>query len=112
MLPAHSRPKLGALSMATPDAPAAPAVPTVPVAPEPPRLMAVRDIGIMMLRHLDIHDGLWDITVEFQAGFGAMGPSPGAMLPGAMFGISKIGIVRAQQQGPLTIDASVANPAA
>lgn len=74
-------------------------------------MMAIKDVGAMLLRHLGVHEGQWDVVVEFQAAFGSMGPAPESALPSALIGISKIGLVRSIHPGPLTIDAAAVNPA-
>lgn len=83
--------------------------PTDAPAPLAPPL-SLRDLGELLVKHYGYHDGLWDVSIEFQLAVGRIGPSPESTLPGAMLGVSRIGLLRAQQSGPTTIDASAVNP--
>ena len=67
-------------------------------------------LGTVLAKHFGVHEGLWELTFEFQVGIGAMGPSPDRALPGAMFQVCKAGLTRASKAGPLTFDAAVVNP--
>jgi hypothetical protein len=72
----------------------------------------IRQLGEMIVRNEKIHEGLYDVTFDFQIGVGGVGPGPGpeSLVPGATIGITGVGIIRAKVLGPLTIDASVVNP--
>jgi len=73
--------------------------------------VSLREIATMLVKRYGLHEGLWDLSVEFQVGIGPMGPSPSDILPGAMFRLSRIGLAPAIQPGPQTVDAAVVNPA-
>jgi len=83
--------------------------PTDPATPQSLPL-SLRELGELLIKHYGYHDGLWDVAIEFQLAVGRIGPSPESTLPGAMLGVSRIGLARAQQSGPTTIDASIVNP--
>lgn len=72
--------------------------------------LTLRELGELLIKHYGYHDGLWDVAVEFQLAFGRVGPSPESALPGAILGVSRVGLARAEQSGPGTIDASTINP--
>ena len=76
----------------------------------PTHQYALNDLAEILVRHEGIHEGLYDLTVEFQFAVGAVGPAPESLLPGAMVGISRIGIVQSPQAGPNTVDAAKVNP--
>ena len=80
----------------------------------PPRIvgeaLSIRELAGLLTRHYDLHEGLYDLVVEFQIGTGAVGPDKDSVLPGAFFGISKLGLSRTDAAGPLTVDAGIANP--
>lgn len=75
---------------------------------EPP--LPLRDLAVILIKHYGIHEGLYDLSVEFQIGIGAVGPSPTALTPGAMIGVSRIGLIPSSIEGPTTVDAAVVNP--
>lgn len=72
--------------------------------------LSLQQIAELIIKEQKLHEGLYDLAFEFQIGVGAVGPSPETVLPGAMIGISRIGIKRAEKLGPLTVDASKINP--
>ena len=73
--------------------------------------LKLKEIVEILIKHYDIHDGLYDIAFELQLGLGNFGPSPEASLPGAALGIGAVKLVKSTKTGPHTVDASVANPA-
>lgn len=48
--------------------------------------------------------------MELALAAGKVGPKPDQVLPGAMIGVSRIGIIRVNECGPHTVDAAVVNP--
>jgi hypothetical protein len=72
----------------------------------------MKEVTELLIKHYGFHEGMFDLLLEYQFGVGAFGPDPESVTPGAMIGISKLGLARAIQLGPLTVDASVVNPAA
>jgi hypothetical protein len=73
--------------------------------------LSMRDLAIVLVKHYGHHTGKFDLQVEFQIGMGAVGPDPKALTPGAVIGLSKIGLVQAVVDGPSTVDAANVNPA-
>jgi len=76
--------------------------------------ISLKEVGTLLVKHYGLHQGLWDIALEFQVGVGQFGMAPDQVpLPGAMFRISKIGLTQAQspQPGPFTVNAAEVNPA-
>lgn len=76
-----------------------------------PQLIPLRDITALLVKHLGMHEGLWDVAFEIQVGIGQFGPTAPDLLPGAMMRIARVGLTKAQQIGPLTVDAAEINPA-
>lgn len=72
--------------------------------------LSLSEMGGLLIKHYGLHEGLYDISIEFSIGIGAVGPTKELMSPGAMIGVQKIGLVHALEKGPLTIDASLVNP--
>ena len=81
--------------------------PPVPV--ESP--LSMRDLTIVLIKHYGIHEGCYDLLVEFQIGMGAVGPNPASLTPGAMIGVSRVGLMSSKGDGQASVDASLVNPA-
>lgn len=80
---------------------------TKPASPvNQPQMLSLRDVCEVLVRHFGHTEGVWDISVELNFAVGAVGPSPETTLPGAMMGVSRIGITPARGPGPNTVDAS------
>jgi hypothetical protein len=76
--------------------------------PEP---LSLKDVAGLPVKHYGLHEGLWELALEVGVGVGQFGNAPDMMLPGATFGISRIGLVRAEKEGPKSVNAAVLNPA-
>lgn len=73
--------------------------------------LSLREIAELLVKHYALTDGLYDLLVEYHIGTGAVGPDKENLVPGAMIGVSRLGLVPSTKSGPNTIDASLANPA-
>ena len=74
--------------------------------------LELRDVTALLVKHYDLHEGLYDIAFELQMGVGRFALDTEMSLPGAIFGIRGIGLVRTAEAGPSTVDAAAVNPAA
>lgn len=72
----------------------------------------MKEVAELLVRHYDLHEGLFDLLLEYQFAFGNFGPSPAQITPGAMIGLAKLGLTRVDKVGPLTVDAAQVNPTA
>lgn len=72
------------------------------------------ELAELLVRKLDIHDGLWGLYVEFNFGAANINASPDAksLAPAAIAAIKAIGIQKFDTPNNLTVDASVVNPVA
>ena len=70
----------------------------------------LREITELLIKHHGIHDGLYDLSFEFQIAIGGVGIDSSPPVPGAMFGIRRIGISKAAQPGISTVNAEEVNP--
>lgn len=71
-----------------------------------------KEIAEAIIKHQDIHEGLWGVYIEFGI-VGAninQGPGEGNLLPAAIVPVMKIGIQRFDKPSSLTVDASKVNP--
>lgn len=71
----------------------------------------LKDVTALLVKHYGLHEGLYDIAFELQMGVGRFALEPGTSLPGAVFGIRSISLMRATEAGPATVDAAEVNPA-
>ncbi|MBU0592443.1 MAG: hypothetical protein K8H84_03315 [Sulfuricella denitrificans] len=67
---------------------------------------SLREITEILVKESKLHEGLFNLVIEFQVGVGAVGPTSDALLPGAMVGVSKIGLIASDKLGPNTVDAA------
>jgi len=67
----------------------------------------------ILLKYQGINEGLYNLSLEFQFAFGAVGPSPELICPGAMIGVSRIGLSKTEKEkaNMHTVDAAKVNPA-
>lgn len=74
----------------------------------------LQELTTALIKHQNLHDGLWIAGFEF--GFGAMhvGPSPNDVKPAAFVQVNKVVLVRPpegmQENANLIVDASKVNP--
>lgn len=73
--------------------------------------LSLEEVGMALIKHCGLHEGLYDVAIEFQFAVGQVGPSRESVYPGAMLGVSRIGLAKAEQKGPHTVDAREVNPA-
>lgn len=77
-----------------------------PVLPQ----LSMRDLAVVLVKHYGLTEGKYDLMVEFQIGTGPMGPDKDSLVPGAMIGLSRVGLLPVAKLSPNTIDASQVNP--
>ena len=70
--------------------------------------LQLKEMTEILIRHYKLKSGLYDLLVEFQVGVGGIkSPSVnGQILPGAVIGVSKIGLLKAEAITMNTVDAS------
>lgn len=81
-----------------------------PITPVPSPL-SVRELAAVLVKHYGINKGLFDLTIQFKIGIGAVGPDQENLLPGAMIGISEFGLIATDKLSISTVDAAQVNPA-
>jgi hypothetical protein len=69
-----------------------------------------RELAEILIKHLDIHEGLWGIYVEFGIGAMNIGQGLNDVLPAAIVPIVKLGLQRFGEPSNLTADAAKVNP--
>lgn len=71
--------------------------------------LSMRELAAVLVKHYGLHEGYYNLLVEFQIGTGPVGP-PSSVTPGAIIGVSKVGLMPASECGPMTVDAAEVNP--
>lgn len=74
-----------------------------------PRL-TLTEIANVLIKHYDLHEGLWAVAFDIKIGVGQFGPKAGEVFPGAMFGISNVYLTSAEKEGQSVLDAAKVNP--
>lgn len=92
----------------TPIASAADSAPEQPVPMEPS--LNIRQLTELLVHHLDLHDGLYDLMTHFSIGTGPVGPSLNELSPGLMVGLTGVGLIKVPTAGPNSVDAAQINP--
>ncbi|OAI14210.1 hypothetical protein A1507_15515 [Methylomonas koyamae] len=72
--------------------------------------ISLKQVTELLIKHFDIHEGIYDTSIEFQIGVGPVGPDPDNLLPGAVMAVSAIGLTPTAFHGKSTVDAAVVNP--
>lgn len=72
--------------------------------------LSMRDLATVLVKHYGLHEGVYDLMLEFQIGTGPVGPDATSLSPGVMIGFSKIGLMPSINTGPTTVDAAIVNP--
>lgn len=75
-----------------------------------PTPLTLKELATLLVSHYGYHDGLYEVSVEISIGIGPVGPSPEETLPGAIVGVSRIGLVKAARASKHTVDAAEVNP--
>lgn len=69
-----------------------------------------REVAEALIKKADLHEGLWQIYVEFGISAANIATGQDQFSPAAIVPISKIGLLRMDKEAPLTVDASKVNP--
>ena len=54
--------------------------------------LSMRELATLLVKHFGLHEGRYDLTVEFKIGFGGVGPDLESLIPGAIIGLNKVGL--------------------
>ena len=71
------------------------------------------EMTVILIKQQGLHEGLYNLSTQFQIAVGAIGPTPESILPGAMIGVSRIGLAKTEKERANihTVDAAEVNPA-
>ena len=66
----------------------------------------LREVARLLLKKQGISEGLWTIGMNFGLAPVLAGPEPGKERPSMLVSVDKILLTRANEAGPMTVDAS------
>lgn len=70
------------------------------------------ELAEILVKKLDIHEGLWGLYIEFNFGAANVNASPDGkgLAPAAIAAIKAVGLQKFDSPNNLTVDAAVVNP--
>ncbi len=74
-------------------------------------LYKLKELTVLMLKDQKIHEGHWQILVNFGFGAANVGPNEAEMAPAAMVPVMGVGVQKVPEKTPLSVDAAEVNPA-
>ncbi|MBI4774597.1 MAG: hypothetical protein HY788_10525 [Deltaproteobacteria bacterium] len=70
-----------------------------------------KEVVEALIKQQDLHEGIWQLYVEFGITAANIGIGEKQQLsPSAIVPVQKIGLVRVENENPLSLDASAVNP--
>jgi hypothetical protein len=72
-----------------------------------------KELAILLVKAADLHEGRWQLTVQFAMAPGNFGPSDDQMSPGMIVATANVGLARLspdQKATNLVVDAAEVNP--
>jgi hypothetical protein len=80
------------------------------VGTDPTKPLNLSEVIKILIKHFDLHEGLFDLSFEMQIGVGNFGPTKESTFPSAVVGIGGLKLIKSDKMGPHTVDASMVNP--
>lgn len=74
--------------------------------------LTYKEVVEAFVKQQDLHDGIWQLYAEFGIGAGNIPIGPDEVAPAAIVPLKKLGLMKVDKEGPLTVDASLVNPLA
>jgi len=73
-----------------------------------------KELVELLIKKLDIHEGIWGLSVKFGLGAANVGSAPGMpdLMPAAILAVLEIGLQKFDAESNLSLDASKVNPVA
>ena len=70
-----------------------------------------KELLTLLVKHQGLHEGKWQLVINFGFGAANAGPSPSELNPTAMIQIGGVGIQRTNEVNGVSVDAAEVNPA-
>lgn len=70
------------------------------------------EVAEALIKQANIHEGRWQVVLQFGLGVANMGPNQQEVVPGAAIAVQSIGLAKAVPDSPesLVVDAAKVNP--
>ncbi|MBL8484646.1 MAG: hypothetical protein JNJ60_20790 [Rhodocyclaceae bacterium] len=72
--------------------------------------LSLLDLTRTLIGHYGVHEGHYELMIEFLVGTGKFGPTPEQVSPGSVVSISRIGLLKVTQPTPQSVDAATCAP--
>lgn len=73
-------------------------------------LFGHKDVISALIVRQGLHEGIWQLTIQFGIGASNIQNTTGEVAPAAIVPVVKIGLQRVDEVGPLAVDAAEINP--
>ena len=72
-----------------------------------------KEVAAALIKEANLHEGKWQVAVQFGMAVANMGPTPQELVPGAGLAIQSVVLIKAIPESPdaLVADAAEVNPA-
>ena len=71
-----------------------------------------KEVVTALLKEQGIHEGIWQLIVNFSLGAAFVGPTDGEMNPAAIAMVNQVGIQKTDKVTHVSVDAAEVNPRA
>ena len=79
---------------------------------KPAETLKLRELAEVLVRHFGHHEGFFEVTIDLQIAVGAVNMAKDSEpLPGAVFSIAGLGLLKSSEMKSQTVDAAKVNPA-
>lgn len=75
----------------------------------PHEKLTLKELTELLVKNFNKHEGIYSLSLEIQISVGNFGPAE-SVAPGAMFGVSGVGLNKVDKESVNTVDASKVNP--
>lgn len=73
-------------------------------------LFSHKELVVLLVKELKIHEGIWGLHVKFGLGATNAGPSESELMPAAILGVIGVGLQQFEKETNISVDASKENP--
>jgi len=70
----------------------------------------IREVIEALIKNRDLHEGVWQLVVNFGLAGTNAGPNDMELRPAALVGIMKMGLMKAEKESGVALDAAKVNP--
>jgi hypothetical protein len=75
-------------------------------------LFSYKEVVEALLKKQGIHEGVWQLFVKFNLAAANIGQSETEVVPAAIVGIAQLGLLKADKESSIAVDAARVNPQA